>query len=63
MKKNILSLVALVLLALSGTAPAQISPTISVQGTNATLPGPARRAKATWCFTDARSTTRFPGPS
>lgn len=37
MKKNILSLVALVLLALSGPLPAQISPTISVQGTNATL--------------------------
>ncbi len=37
MKKYILSLLALVLLALSGTLSAQISPTISVQGTNATL--------------------------
>ena len=37
MKNNILSLIALLLLALSGPLPAQISPTISVQGTNATL--------------------------
>lgn len=37
MKKNILSLAGLTLLVLSGTLSAQIAPTISVQGTNATL--------------------------
>ncbi len=37
MKKSILSLVVLTLLVLSVTLSAQISPTISVQWTNATL--------------------------
>lgn len=37
MKKYILSLIALALLTLTGAAAAQIAPTISVQGTNATL--------------------------
>lgn len=37
MKKNILSLAALALLALSGTLTAQITPTITVQGSNATV--------------------------
>lgn len=37
MKKTILSLVVLTLLVLSGTLSAQISPAISVQGTNATI--------------------------
>lgn len=41
MKKSILSLVALALLILSSTASAQILPTISVQGTNATLRWPS----------------------